>query len=162
MNIQQIEEYADLSNFNARFQLLYIDVYHLNDSFIVIRRYISVLKLKTRVSVKIVLYNKSNMKLDELIIMTKTFEVIYNLSSIREHNKKSNNIIAFIDENVNENLKAIKKNFKYYNCEDSSHKLFECINSYVFKHASKDWKKKQDKKTKNRRKNDNKQLSKNV
>ena len=137
MNIQQTEEYADLSDFNARFQLLYTDVHHLNDSFTVIRRYVSVLKLKTRVSVKIVLYNKSNMKLDELMIMTKTFEVIHNSSSIREHNKKSNNIIASIDENVNENLNAMKKDSKCYNCEDSSHKSFECINPYVSEHAPK-------------------------
>ena len=77
------------------------------------------------------------MKLNEFMIMTKTFEIIYNLSSIREHNKKSNNIIAFIDENINKNLNAMKKNFKYYNCEDSSHKLFECINSYISEYAFK-------------------------
>ena len=138
MNIQQTKKYADLNNFNARFQLLYTDVHHLNDSFIVIRRYVSALKLKTRVSVKIVLYKKSNMKLNELMIITKTFEVIYNSSSIREHNKKSNNIIAFIDENINKNLNAMKKNFKCYNYKDSSHKSLECINSYISEHASKD------------------------
>ena len=57
--------------------------------------------------------------------MTKTFKVIYNSLSIREYNKKNNNIIVFIDENINENFNIMKKNFKCYNCEDSNHKLLE-------------------------------------
>ena len=132
------------------------------DFLIIVRRYIFVLKFKTKTSIKIVLNNKSSMKLNKLITLTKTFEVIYILSSTREYNKKSINIIAFIDENINDNFNIMKKNIKCYNCEDSNYKSLECINFYMFKHASKSWKKKQNKKTKNKRKNDNKQSSKNV
>ena len=137
MRINQFEEYADFIDFNTRFQFLYIDVQHLITFFVVVRRYIAALKLKTKISVKISLNSKSIVKLNELITLTKTFKVIHNSSSIREHKKKSNNIIVFIDENVNDNLNTMKKNIKYYNCEDSSHKLFECIIFYVSEHASK-------------------------
>ena len=137
MLIQQIEEYVDLIDFNTRFQLLYIDVQHLIDFFIIVRRYVSAFKFKIKTSIKIVLNNKSNMKLNKLMTLTKTFEVIYILSSTREHNKKSINIIVFIDENINDNFNIIKKNIKYYNYKDSNHKSLECINFYVSEYTLK-------------------------
>ena len=142
--LSQSRSLSDINDFNTKFTRLLENVHDLIDFFVAKRRYIEVLKSRTRNNLKQILFIKKNIIFDEMMKLTKQFEnfnvKFYNREQSTRRSANNASIFASNDI-VQRNFQIMQiENFKCYNCDQFDHKVLKCKNAHVSNHASIDWK----------------------
>ena len=105
------------------------------------KRYINVLKFHIKINMKQVLFMRPQINLNEIMSLTKNFEIInkvsYAFHSFKQKRQNSNTTTVFVINNkIDENLNIIIKKFKCYNYDKTGHKAFACFNEHIFNQNS--------------------------
>ena len=85
---------------------------------------------------KQILFMHSQINLNEMMSLTKNFEIVNKISyafRLFEQKRQNNNTttIFVINSKIEENLNIMIKKFKCYNYDKTDHKAFACFNEHV-------------------------------
>ena len=100
------------------------------------KQYINVLKFYIKINMKQIFFMRSQINLNEMILLTKNFEIVNKISyvfrSFEQERKNNNTTTVFVINNkIDGNFNIIIKKFKCYNCDKTDHKIFVCFNEHV-------------------------------
>ena len=73
---QQVEKYNNINDFNSKLITFYENIQKHIQHFVTQRRYINILKSRTKDNIKQILFLNRNINLNELITLTENFKLI--------------------------------------------------------------------------------------
>ena len=101
------------------------------------RQYINILKSHIKINIKQMFFMRSQINLNEMMLLTKNFEIVNKISYVfclfKQERQNNNTTIVFVINNkIEKNFNVMIKKFKYYNYNKTDYKVFVYFNEHVF------------------------------